>query len=246
VNRLARIASALAVLLTLATHPGRATAADEGEARQHFTRGQELFKQKRFLEAAREFEAGFVASPRPLFLLNIGHSYRRAEEFRKAKAAYEMLLRVEPNTPYRKEVLSLIATIDDALEGSRPLPPQPKPAAPPAPPAAPAPPASPVVPTVRKASTPAPPPPAPTRALQPAPRVPVGPPPARPQSSTAFDPLHLAAKPDEQPPSSPPSAWKSPWLWGAVGSALVAGAVIAVMAASGGKSCTATLCLMEH
>src|SRR4051812_10840821 len=112
----------LALLLGAGGGGGEARAEDEAEGRVHFARGQELFKAKRFLEAAHEFEAGFEAAPRPLFLLNIGHSYRRAEQFRKAKSVYEMLLRVEPNTPYRKEVEGLIKTIDDALESAEPLP----------------------------------------------------------------------------------------------------------------------------
>ena len=67
-------------------------------AARHWDRGQELYKQGRFLEAAREFEAGYQVAPRSLFLLNIGHSYRRAQELRKAKAAYETLLKIDPTS----------------------------------------------------------------------------------------------------------------------------------------------------
>jgi hypothetical protein len=34
--------------------------------------------------------------------------------------------------------------------------------------------------------------------------------------------------------------WKSPWLWGAIGSAIVAGTVVAVMSSSGTRACSAS------
>jgi hypothetical protein len=94
---------------------GPASAADEVTGRKHFERGQELYNKNRFLEAAREFEAGYQALPRSAFLLNVGHSYRRAYELRKAKAAYELMLKVDPTSPHRPLVEDLIRTIDDAL-----------------------------------------------------------------------------------------------------------------------------------
>ena len=130
------------VALTLACLLGSAPAAaqaqpskeDEASARQHFERASRLYEQNKYLDAAREFEAGYEADPRPLFLLNIGHSYRRSQDLRKAKAAYEKLLRTDPTTPHRPMVEDLIKTIDDALSvqelaipvparpASRPLP----------------------------------------------------------------------------------------------------------------------------
>ncbi len=99
---------------------------DENTARQHFERGSRLYDQGKYLDAAREFESGYQAAPRPLFLLNIGHSYRRSQELRKAKAAYEKLLRTDPTTTHRPMVEDLIRTIDDALgvqELAIPIPP---------------------------------------------------------------------------------------------------------------------------
>jgi hypothetical protein len=96
--------------------PGPAgSAPDEAAGRKHFEKGQELYTKNRFLEAAKEFEAGYQALPRSAFLLNVGHSYRRAYELRKAKAAYELMLRVDPTTQHRALVEDLIRTIDDAL-----------------------------------------------------------------------------------------------------------------------------------
>jgi tetratricopeptide (TPR) repeat protein len=122
--------------------PRAAQAEDQAEGRRRFKRGQELYAEGRFLDAAREFEAGYAVAPRPLFLLNIGQSYRRGNEFEKAKRAYEMLLRVDPQTPHRAEVEEHIRAIDDALAAAAVLPAPPpaggtqaaRPAARPAPP----------------------------------------------------------------------------------------------------------------
>ena len=124
------------------------SAEDEAAGKRHYKRGDELFKQGRFLDAAREFEAGFAAAPRPLFLLNIGHSYRRAQELRKARTAYEEFLKVDPTSTFRPDIEDLIRNIDDALgasalpAGAPPPPLAPSSAAPPAPIPAAAPPAT--------------------------------------------------------------------------------------------------------
>ena len=91
---------------------------DEAAGKRHYKRGDDLFKQGRFLDAAREFEAGYAAAPRPLFLLNIGHSYRRGQELRKARGAYEDFLKADPTSSFRADVEDLIKTIDDALGAS--------------------------------------------------------------------------------------------------------------------------------
>ena len=118
------LAPALTAAPALAQPSG---APDEALGRRHFERGQELYNKNRFLEAAREFEAGYQALPRSPFLLNIGHSYRRAQELRKAKAAYELMLKVDPTTQHRPLVEDLIRTIDDALVAQQETPVTPPP-----------------------------------------------------------------------------------------------------------------------
>jgi hypothetical protein len=170
VTRLA--ATFLAAACLLAARPVRAqpvqpvpSQRDEAAARQHFEKGSKLYDQGRYLEAAHEFEAGYLADARPLFLLNIGHSYRRAQDLRRAKEAYEKLLRTDPTTPQRPMVEDLIKTIDDALmvqqlevPASR-VPPPPTP--PPAPIVVP-PPAAATGPDLTATPAPPAPPPAPT------------------------------------------------------------------------------------
>jgi len=117
VKRLAATWLAAACLVAAGAAQGQTLPSreDEAVARAHFDKGSKLYDQGRYLEAAREFEAGYQADARPLFLLNIGHSYRRAQDLRQAKAAYEKLLRTDPTTPQRPMVEDLIRTIDDAL-----------------------------------------------------------------------------------------------------------------------------------
>lgn len=115
------------LLLATCFASGAAHAEDEAEGRRLFKRGQELFVEGRYQEAAETFEAGYAAAPRNAFLINIAHSYRRAGELEKAKGYYLKLLEVEPNTPQRAEVEANIRSIDDALV-LKSLPPTPPPA----------------------------------------------------------------------------------------------------------------------
>jgi tetratricopeptide (TPR) repeat protein len=115
---------------TTTATPGTGTLSPEDEAagRKHYKRGDELFKQGRFLDAAREFEAGYAAANRPVFLINIGHSYRKGGDLRKARTAYEEYLRAEPTSLFRPDVEDLIKSIDDVLSAST-LPAAPPPVA---------------------------------------------------------------------------------------------------------------------
>jgi hypothetical protein len=111
----------VAAALVFGQVPGAgATPSPENEAvgRRHYKRGDELFKAGRFLEAAKEFEAGYAAAPRPLFLLNIGHSYRKGQDLRRARQVYEEYLKADPSTPFRADVEDLVKGIDDALSAS--------------------------------------------------------------------------------------------------------------------------------
>lgn len=125
----ARLLAAVSLLLAVSSSPARAD--DEGEGRKRFQRGQELFLEGKYLEAAQAFESGYAVAPRNGFLINIAHSYRRAGDLAKAKSFYVKLLELEPNTPQRAEVEGNLRSIDDALSMQNlPTPPPPKKAAP--------------------------------------------------------------------------------------------------------------------
>lgn len=220
---------ALAVGATLAS--SSVAWADEAEGRRRWSRGRELYEKGRYVEAAREFEAGYAAAPRPLFLLNIGHAYRRAQELVKAKSAYQQLLRLQPDYPQRAEVEGYIKSIDDVLqaaeagtEASAARPPSAS--ARPAPPPAPAPSLTLVDPSS-------------------------APPPPKPMPSTfAEEPLGNPAlvgrpAPADEPPAG--SVLRKPWFWVVVGAVVAGGIATAVIVARPGSPCPApaTACFRE-
>jgi tetratricopeptide (TPR) repeat protein len=134
-----RRAAAVAILTLLAMSawaPRAARAADdaEAEARRHYNDGRRLYDEQKYREAAKEFEAGYAILAKPGFLINIGHSYRRAGELRKARHYYELFLEKDKTSPQREEVQTQIKTIDETLadeavaEAGKP-PPAPQPAA---------------------------------------------------------------------------------------------------------------------
>jgi tetratricopeptide (TPR) repeat protein len=212
----------LLAAVQLALVPRPVMAEDEAAGRRHWDRGQELYKLGRYLEAAREFEAGYQVAPRSNFLLNVGHSYRRAQELRRAKTAYETFLKIDPASAHRPMVEDLIRTIDDAISAQS----EPPVTSPPRPATAPTTPAPPPL------ATGAPPPPAPVPStpaidLTPVPNV----------TQTDFGPT-----PDADSSSS---LFRSPWFWGAVGAVLVAGVAGTVYGLSRGSSCSADRCFSE-
>jgi tetratricopeptide (TPR) repeat protein len=211
----------LLAAVQLALLPRPVLAEDEAAGRRHWDRGQELYKLGRYLEAAREFEAGYQVAPRSNFLLNVGHSYRRAQELRRAKTAYETFLKIDPSSAHRPMVEDLIRTIDDALSAQSEPPVTPPP----------------------RSGTPAtaPTPPAPPPLI-------TGPPPPAPLPTTpAVDltPVPNVIQLDPGPAESSSSIFRSPWFWGAVGAVLVAGVAGTVYGLSRGSSCSADRCFSE-
>lgn len=123
--------------------PEAAAQPDEWEGRRRLRRGQALFDQGRFRQAARELEASYAAAPLPQTLLELGHAYRRAGIVPRAHATYLRLLTLHPDLPERAEVVKHI----EEMTGDRWVPPAarvkpaaPPPRPPPAPPPAPPPP----------------------------------------------------------------------------------------------------------
>jgi hypothetical protein len=184
---------ALAALLLLSqtiVMPVPALAADADDvqrAREHHKAGDQAFKDGRYLDAYKEWEAGYALSPRPLFLVNMAHAERRRGELKNARTLYRKFLLMEPQSKLRVEVESVLAEIDAALAEAAEAAPGPTPEAA----------------AVTPPTEPAPPPPA---SLLGSPSEPaVGPPP--------FVSTSLPA--DEPPPSRP--LYKRWWFWTGVG-----------------------------
>jgi tetratricopeptide (TPR) repeat protein len=104
-------------------------------ARSHYELGRVLFKENKFVEALKEFEAGYALVPQPRFLLNMGQAYRSLKQPHHAVEMYEKFLTlVPPGDPDRAQVDELLTVV--RAEADK----MPRPAAPPLqPPPAPAP-----------------------------------------------------------------------------------------------------------
>ena len=105
----------LGVLLAGTGWPSRAGAQDFAAAGQHFSSAQELFAQGKFAAAAAEFQAAYDITRDPALLLNIGESWQRASEGKKAVAAYRAFVAASPQAPERAEIDERIKAIEAAL-----------------------------------------------------------------------------------------------------------------------------------
>jgi tetratricopeptide (TPR) repeat protein len=143
----------LAVSLLAAAAVARAEPDSTAQAREHYEAGRALFKIGDYREAMREFALGYELSPKPEFLINVGHCHRRLGQLEQARDQYQRFLRDAPADHKRRhEVEVLVGDVEHELAArdARPAPP------PVAPPPASAPLSAPVVaPPPAAAATPA-------------------------------------------------------------------------------------------
>jgi tetratricopeptide (TPR) repeat protein len=130
---LARGLPALAVLLAL-IFGGQARAQNpspEELARRHHERGTTHYNLGQFEEAISEFRKGYEQKADPVFLLNIGESYRQLGAHEKALFFYRRYLSAVPDAPNRADIDEKITTLERLVDaqqrarspGSQPLPP---------------------------------------------------------------------------------------------------------------------------
>src|SRR5262245_2865864 len=108
----------------------RAETAQEVErAKNHFEAGRALFQLGEYQRAAREFEAGNQIAPRPRFLLNMGHCYRKLGQREKAVDAFRSFLsQASPADPDRPVASKFLEELERELKPPPvPEPPPPKP-----------------------------------------------------------------------------------------------------------------------
>lgn len=84
-----RVLLVTALGLAAAAHAGE-TRADDGkkEAKQHFLKGEKLFDEGRYDEAAKEFNAAYNLAPHPLVLFNIAACYEKSGDIPSAVLTY--------------------------------------------------------------------------------------------------------------------------------------------------------------
>lgn len=82
---------------------------EEEQARQAFQRGEQLYREQKYAEAAAAFEEGYRHKPSPAFLFDLAMAYRALGKPRQAIANYQAYLKAEPDAPDRSEVEAAIA-----------------------------------------------------------------------------------------------------------------------------------------
>jgi tetratricopeptide (TPR) repeat protein len=121
--------------IVLAAGPAAAQEDALNRAREHFDRGQTLYAQGTFLEAAEEFKKAFQARAFPQFLFNTGACYEKALDYQQAVSFYRRYLEAEPDARDKKETERRIQVLEAEIERikSQPPPPDPDPDDPDAP-----------------------------------------------------------------------------------------------------------------
>jgi tetratricopeptide (TPR) repeat protein len=128
---LVRRVAALAVLLAIFTcGPARAqNPSPEDLARRHYDRGTTLYNLGQFEEAISEYRKGYEQKADPVFLLNIGESYRQLGSHEKALFFYRRYLSSVPDAPNRAQIDEKIATLEQLVAAQQrarsPAPPEP-------------------------------------------------------------------------------------------------------------------------
>jgi len=208
----AALVAALGVLCfaTLAASAGPAAAAPEAqrEARRAFESAEAHFRAGEFAEALADYQAGYLASPLPGFLVNIAQCERRLGDLKKARATYQKFVIVAPDSPLVPQVKGLINELDRLLadlDDDKP--------------------ARPTVPSLATDGEPSTGAPAPTtQRLDLRDGV---------AASPAADAL-LVATP--APPAEKPASRRRWWLWAGIGTAVACGVVTAFLLAPGAST----------
>lgn len=94
-------------------------------AREHMERGQTLYLQARFEEAAAEFEAAYEAQPFGAFLFNAGAALERAGQSARAADFFEQYLTRDPDAADAGEVRQRITRLRAGGAAPTPSPGQP-------------------------------------------------------------------------------------------------------------------------
>src|SRR3954464_13284654 len=108
---------ALAVLLafSLAGQARAQNPSPEELARRHHERGTTFYNLGQFEEAISEFRKGYEQKGDPVFLLNIGESYRQLGAHEKALFFYRRYLFAVPEAPNRQAIDERIGALEQLV-----------------------------------------------------------------------------------------------------------------------------------
>ena len=111
----------LAVLLCGANIAAARPAEDASiaEAKQHYMSGMAHFNLQEYAQAIAEFEAAYRLKPDPVFLYNLGQTYRLSNNAERALYFYKAYLRSAPDAPNRAEVEGRIANLEKLMSDQK-------------------------------------------------------------------------------------------------------------------------------
>ncbi len=89
---------------------------EKARAKPHFETGAKAFRIGELEKAADEFKAAYEACASPLFLYNLGQTYRQLKRIEKAIYSYKQYLSATPPDDERRdEVVALVAKLEKQL-----------------------------------------------------------------------------------------------------------------------------------
>lgn len=94
--------------------PGDATA----QAKAHFGRGVDLYRQARYREAIAEFQEAYRLRPHGVIYFNLAQCYERLGDIPAALQAYHDYLRAVPDAEDRRTVVAAMANLEARLGAS--------------------------------------------------------------------------------------------------------------------------------
>jgi tetratricopeptide (TPR) repeat protein len=110
-----RLQLSLVVLLVwVGSAPASASSeeAQRAEVHRHFDAGMAHFNLREYKQAIAEFQAAYRLKPDPVFLYNLGQSYRLADDPEQALYFYRAYLRTSDEAPNRSEVEGRIVVLE--------------------------------------------------------------------------------------------------------------------------------------
>ena len=101
-----------------AAAPRSAPADATAQAKVHFRRGSELYRQARYREAIAEFQEAYRLRPHGVIHFNLAQCHERLGDIPAALQSYHEYLRAVPDAEDRKTVLAAIANLEARLGAS--------------------------------------------------------------------------------------------------------------------------------
>ncbi|MBI5477304.1 MAG: tetratricopeptide repeat protein [Deltaproteobacteria bacterium] len=103
------------VLLALATWPATAAADQRDQARAHFERGSQAYREARYQDAIDAFLEAYRLDPDPVLVFNVGQAWEKLGNVPNALRSYREYLRLAPRAEDRRTVEASIRNLEARL-----------------------------------------------------------------------------------------------------------------------------------